>query len=86
MNTKVKYPKLSVFSDKCDNSDAYFHRFERFARNAEWPEEVCAISLASLLQGKALDIYHQLTHSEANKFELVKSSLLKGFHCTAKSF
>ncbi|XP_037801937.1 uncharacterized protein LOC119596678 [Penaeus monodon] len=49
-NTKVKYPKLPVFNDKCDNIDAYLQRFERFARNADWPEEVWAISLASLLQ------------------------------------
>jgi len=85
-NTKVKYPKLPVFNDKCDNIDAYLQRFERFARNADWPEEVWAISLASLLQGKALDIYHQLTPTEANSFELVKSALLKGFDCTVEGF
>ncbi|XP_063600361.1 uncharacterized protein LOC134776542 [Penaeus indicus] len=83
---QVKYPKLPVFNDKCDNIDAYLQRFERFARNADWSEEVWAISLASLLQGKALDIYHQLTPSEANNFELVKSALLKGFDCTAEGF
>ncbi|XP_037795765.1 uncharacterized protein LOC119591123 [Penaeus monodon] len=76
-NTKVKYPKLPLFNDMYDNIDAYLQRFERFARNADWPEEVWAISLASLLQGKALDIYHQLTPTEANSFELVKSALLR---------
>lgn len=84
--TLVMYLKIPVFSDKCVNIDAYLQLFERFARSVEWQDEVWVISLASLSQGKALDIYHQLTPTEANKFELVKSTLLKGFDCTAEGF
>lgn len=68
------------------NIDAYLQPIERLGRNAEWPEQVWAISLVSLLQGKALDTYHQLTPLEANNFEPEKSTLLKGFDYTTKCF
>ncbi|XP_064088399.1 uncharacterized protein LOC135202873 [Macrobrachium nipponense] len=84
---KAKLPKLPVFNDKTDDIDAYLQRFERFATSAEWKCEVWAISLASLLQGKALEIYHQLTATEAESYDQVKAALLKGgFDCTSEGF
>jgi len=85
-NVKVRYPKLPVFNEKTDDIDAYLQRFERFATSAGWPEDIWAISLASLLQGRALDIYHQLSQTDAGNYSELKSALLRGFDCTAEGF
>nr|XP_027212065.1 uncharacterized protein LOC113805282 [Penaeus vannamei] len=61
-----------------DDIDAYLQRFERFATSAGWPEDIWAISLASLLQGRALDIYHQLSQTDAGNYSELKSALLRG--------
>ena len=83
---KVKLPKLPVFDEKTDNIDAFLQRFERFATCAEWPNELWAISLASLLQGKALDIYHQLPETESTDYLKVKEALFREYECTAEGF
>ncbi|XP_047482831.1 uncharacterized protein LOC125034845 [Penaeus chinensis] len=85
-NVKVRYPKLPVFNEKADDIDAYLQRFERFATSAGWPEDIWAIGLASLLQGRALDIYHQLSQTDAGNYSELKSALLRGFDCTAEGF
>ncbi|XP_069999422.1 uncharacterized protein [Penaeus vannamei] len=85
-NVKVRYPKLPVVNEKTDDIDAYLQRFERFATSAGWPEDIWAISLASLLQGRALDIYHQLSQTDAGNYSELKSALLRGFDCTAEGF
>lgn len=74
---KPSFPKLPVFDENTDSIDAYLLRFERLAASAKWEKEIWAISLASLLQGKALDTYQLMSPSEAKDYEEVKQALLK---------
>lgn len=73
---KPSFPKLPVFDENTHSIDAYL-RFERLAASAKWEKEIWAISLASLLQGKALDTYQLMSSSEAKDYEEVKQALLK---------
>ena len=80
------FPKLPVFNETSDSIDAYLLRFERLASSAKWDKDVWAISLASLLQGKALETYQHLSPAEAQDYEEVKAALLKCFQCTAEGY
>jgi len=81
-----KFPKLPVFNDQIDSIDAYLLRFERFATSAGWDQDVWAVSLSSLLQGKALEAYQHLSPTEVKDYESVKGALLKCFQCTAEGY
>ncbi|XP_063613940.1 uncharacterized protein LOC134787153 [Penaeus indicus] len=83
---KPAFPKLPVFNEANDSIDAYILRFERLATSAGWDRDVWAVSLASLLQGKALDTYQHLSPVEARDFERVKEALLRCFQCTAEGY
>ncbi|XP_037773500.1 uncharacterized protein LOC119569387 [Penaeus monodon] len=83
---KPALPKLPVFNEANDSIDAYILRFERLATSAGWDRDVWAVSLASLLQGKALETYQHLSPVEARDFERVKEALLRCFQCTAEGY
>ncbi|XP_047475992.1 uncharacterized protein LOC125029857 [Penaeus chinensis] len=83
---KPALPKLPVFNEANDSIDAYILRFERLATSAGWDRDVWAVSLASLLQGKALETYQHLSPMEARDFERVKDALLRCFQCTAEGY
>lgn len=83
---KPSFPKLPVFDENTDSIDAYLLRFERLAASAKWEKEMWAISLASLLRGKALETYQLLSPGEARDYEEVKQALLKSFQCTAEGY
>lgn len=86
VRAKPAFPKLPPFNDTKDSIDAYILRFERLATSAGWDKDLWAVSLASLLQGKALETYQHLSPAEAKDFDCVKESLLKCFHCTAEGY
>ena len=69
---KPSLPKLPVFNEVTDSIDAYILRFERLAVSAKWDKTIWAVSLASLLQGKALETYQRLSPVEASNFDCVK--------------
>ena len=68
------FPKLPKFNEKVDEIDAYILRFERYATMKGWPNDKWAISLGSLLEGKALEVYSRLPIAKAQDFENVKSN------------
>lgn len=80
------FPKLPVFNENTDSIDAYILRFERLATSAGWDKAIWAVSLSSLLQGKALETYQHLSPAEAKDFDCVKEALLKSFQCTAEGY
>ena len=82
----LKSPKLPHFVDGKDNMDAYLERFERFAKNREWPKDSWAIYLGALLQGKALDVYSRLSSKQADNYDDLKQALLKRFQMSAEDF
>ena len=79
---KAKLPKLPSFCDGKDNMDVYLKRFERFAKNAKWPDEEWATNLSTLLQGKALAVYSRLSTEDANDYEKLGDALLKRYQLT----
>lgn len=83
---KPAFPKLPVFNEQQDSIDAYLLRFERLATSAKWSKDLWAISLASLLQGKALETYQHLSPEEAKDYDEVKSALLRCFQCTPEGY
>ncbi|XP_068240734.1 uncharacterized protein [Palaemon carinicauda] len=83
---KPSLPKLPVFNDITDSIDAYILRFERLAVSAGWSKDIWAVSLASLLQGKALETYQHLSPVEAKDFDSVKEALLRCFQCTSEGY
>ena len=66
--------------------DAYFKRFERFAKNAKWPAEEWATNLSTFLQGKALEVYSPLSTEDANDYEKLRDALLKRYQLTEEGF
>ena len=82
----VKRPKLPPFNDSRDKIDAYLRRFERFAKTANWQMKDWAISLSSLLTGKALEVYSRMPIDQANKYSDLKSALLHRYNLTDEGF
>ena len=83
---KAKAPKLTSFRENVDNMDAFLERFERFARNHNWPEDSWAINLSALLTGKALEVYSRLDKTKAMEYEALKDALLKRYQLTEEGF
>ena len=83
---KAKIPKLLSFCDGKDNMDAYLTRYERFAKNAKWPDEEWATNLSTLLQSKALEVYSCLFAEDANDYVKLRDALLKRYQLTEEGF
>ncbi|XP_071493976.1 uncharacterized protein [Diadema antillarum] len=83
---KARSPKLPLFQEDKDNIDAYLQRFERYAKNQNWPTTDWALNLSTLLTGKALDVHSRLSSAESNDYDTLKHALLKSFQLTAEGF
>ena len=79
-------PRLPKFNSDKDNLDAYLLRFERYAKIKGWNKSNWAISLSSLLDGKALDVYSRLSSEFADDYERLKKVLLGSFHLDEDGF
>ncbi|XP_068235762.1 uncharacterized protein [Palaemon carinicauda] len=68
----------------CDTDDitAYLVRFEKVAVSLNWERNSWSVQLASLLRGKALDIYTSLSDDVTSDYASLKEALLKGFKKT----
>ncbi|XP_068214077.1 SCAN domain-containing protein 3-like [Palaemon carinicauda] len=69
----------------CDTDDitAYLVRFEKVAVSLNWERNSWSVQLASLLRGKALDIYTSLSDDVTSDYASLKEALLKGFKKTS---
>ncbi|XP_068238306.1 uncharacterized protein [Palaemon carinicauda] len=69
----------------CDTDDitAYLVRFEKVAVSLNWERKSWSVQLASLLRGKALDIYTSLSDDVTSDYASLKEALLKGFKKTS---
>ena len=79
-------PKLPKFNSDKDNLDAYLLRFERYAKVRGWSKENWAISLSSLLDGKALNVYSRLPPTFADDYDQLKKALLNSFNLDEDGF
>lgn len=84
-NGKPRGPKLTPFDEK-DDMDSYIHRFEQIAKLEQWPETSWSIYLASLLRGKALDVYTRLPIADAEDYEVLKEALLRRYEKTEEGY
>lgn len=82
---RAKPPKLPYFNER-DDLDAYLERLERYAKVQNWPIGDWAINLASLLTGKALNVYSSLHIDDANKYNTLKLALCKWFNLTPSGY
>ncbi|XP_068247850.1 uncharacterized protein [Palaemon carinicauda] len=69
----------------CDTDDitACLVRFEKVAVSLNWERNSWSVQLASLLRGKALDIYTSLSDDVTSDYASLKEALLKGFKKTS---
>lgn len=80
---RVKIPKFDESSDDMDN---YIERFERVATIQKWDKTSWAVTLGTLLSGRALEVFTSMPADDLNNYELLKSSLLKRYQLTAEGF
>ena len=71
----ARVPKLPAFNENTDKMDAYLERFERFAKNNKWQEDVWATRLSALLTGKSLEFYSRLSREEADDYRMLNLKL-----------
>ncbi len=83
--TKLKGPKLTPFDER-DDMGSYLHRFERVAELHRWRKADWAVYLASLLKGKALDVYARLPNDQARDYDKLKEALLKRYALTEEGY
>ena len=81
----ARAPKLPAFNENTDKMDAYLERFERFAKNNKWQEDVWATRLSALLTGKSLEFYSRLSREEADDYRKLKLALLRHYDYTRKA-
>ena len=81
-------PRLPMFSETKDELDSYLQRFERYAVNERWPcpRDSYALNLASLLTGKALNVYSRLPLALANDYDILKKALLQQYQLTVDDY
>ena len=66
--------------------DAWLHRFEVHATAMKWPREHWTIYLATLLEGKALNMYRNLSSNKNLDYDTLRNNLLIKYHCTDDGF
>ena len=82
----ARAPKLPAFKVNTDKMDAYLERFERFAKNNKWQEDVWATRLSALLTGKSLEFYSRLSREEADDYRMLKLALLRHYDYTKEGY
>ena len=81
-----KTPKLPAFVDGTDDLASFLLRFERFAKQNQWPENKWAVNLSVLLSGRALDVYSRMSDETADNYALLKTALQKRYNLTEEGY
>ena len=66
--------------------DAYLERFERFAKNNKWQEDVWATHLSALLTSKSVEFTSRLPREEADDYRMLKLALLRHYDYTEEGY
>ena len=83
---RTKAPVLLGFVDGKDNTDSYLLRFERYATVAGWERSDWATRLNSLLSGRALDVYSELSDEQARDYDKLQKALLQSYDFTEQNY
>lgn len=81
----VKPLKMPSF-DEGEDIDVYLQQFERLAALQKWPSDTLATRLATLLTGKAREVYVNLSDEEATDYACLKHALLVRYKLTAENY
>ena len=71
---RVDNIRIPEFEDTREDVDDFFRKFERIARDQQWPEESWAV-----LKEKALQLYHNVDDGVAADYPQLKTALLDKF-------
>ncbi|KAK7095859.1 hypothetical protein V1264_005220 [Littorina saxatilis] len=82
---QVKPLKMPVFDEK-EDIDVYLQQFERLAALQGWSVESRATRLATLLTGKAREVYVNLSDEKATDYESLKTALLVRYKLTGETY
>ena len=76
---RVDNIRIPEFEDTREDLDDFLRKFERIARDQQWPEESWAVRLRSVLKEKALQLYHSVDDGVAADYPQLKTALLEKF-------
>ena len=79
---QFKPAKLPPFDENKDGIDAYLTRFEKYHTVLRTNKDEWALYLATLLKGKALDVYSRLSSQESSDYDALKMALLRRYQLT----
>ena len=82
----ARAPNLPAFNENTDKMDAYLERFERFAKNNNWQEDVWATRLSALLTGMSLEFYSRISREEADDYGMLKLALPRHYDYTEEGY
>ncbi|XP_006812686.1 uncharacterized protein LOC100374860 [Saccoglossus kowalevskii] len=80
---KIKAPPDFV---QGDDMDVYIRRFEIFANNCQWSQDVWGVAFSGQLSGKALAIYNALDVEQTKDWASVKCAMLKAYNLTEEGY
>ena len=72
---RVDNIRIPQFDDTREDLDNFLRKFERTARDQQWPEECWAVRLSSVPKGKALQLYHSVDDGVAADYPQLKTAL-----------
>ncbi|KAL7841522.1 hypothetical protein SRHO_G00252130 [Serrasalmus rhombeus] len=78
-------PRLPMLKDS-DNVEHFLTVFERLATAAGWPEQLWAIHLVPLLDGKARSAYVAMEPRDALDYACVKNAILQKFEISPETY
>ena len=85
-SSRTEKPRIPAFDDSQDDMDSYLLRFERLASAYGWEKKDFALYLGTLLKGKALKVYTNLSKEVADDFDSLKEALLKAYSINADTY
>ena len=72
------------FNEK--DPETFFSMFERVAEVRKWPESARTLMLQCVLTGRAQEAYSCLSPADSQKYDLVKSAVLKAFELVPEAY
>ena len=75
---------LPAFQEK--EVDKYYLHFEKVAGNFKWPKEHWTLLSQSVINGKAREIYTQLTVEQSSSYDTVKELNLKAYELVPEAY
>ena len=79
-------PSLPKFEDETDDIDGYLKRFEHLAQTCKWRKSEWATILSTRLTGRAVEVYNNLSDTDACDYDKLKTQLLARYQLTSETY